>query len=78
MTEGQKIPKEAKIIRVSHPGSAILEGIAALPARKAANAVYTAFAEKHDASPEDLDHLAEMLIRLSIERKHQPAKKDLP
>lgn len=72
------IPSDAKIIRVSHPGAAILDGVAALSAEKAANAVYTAFADKHDASPEDLDRLAEMLIRLSVERKHQQAKKDLP
>jgi hypothetical protein len=71
-------PSGSKIIRVTHPGAAIPDGVAALSAEKAANAVYTAFAEQHDASPEDLDRLAEMLIRLSIERKHQPAKKDLP
>lgn len=65
-------------VRMAHPGTAILDGVAALPGGRACNAVFVAFLEKVDVTPEELELLSNRLGRLSWERARAQHKKDLP
>lgn len=66
------------IPRPTHAGSAILDGISALPGTKACNAILVALTEKKDVTPEDLELLSNRIGRLAWERARGQQRKDLP